>query len=82
MSGNGPNYSMKIGRVSQDSKDVIKNISFALPKILGNVSCWDDITFDKVQQISLKIDDKIDLPIYSYLSPEDIALYVASQNQK
>ena len=78
MSGNGPNYSVKIGRVSQDAKEVIKNISFALPKILGNVSCWDDITFDKVQQISLKIDDKIDLPIYSYLSPEDIAAYLAS----
>lgn len=48
MAGNGPNYTMKIGRVSQDAKDVVKNISAALPKILGSVSCWDDITFDKV----------------------------------
>jgi len=49
MPGNGPNYSMKIGRVSQDSKDVVKNISASLGKILGSISCWDNIKFDKVQ---------------------------------
>ena len=26
MQGNGPNYGMKVGRVSQDSKDIAKNI--------------------------------------------------------
>ena len=49
MPGNGPNYSMKIGHVSQDSKNVVKNISASLGKILGSISCWDNIKFGKVQ---------------------------------
>ena len=76
MSGNGPNYTIKIGRVSQDPKEIVKNISMALPKVLGNVTCWDDIKFDKVQQISLKIDDSVELPIYNFLNEEDIKDYV------
>lgn len=28
--GNGPNYSMKIGKVSQDSKDLAKNVEKAM----------------------------------------------------
>jgi len=28
--GNGPNYSIKVGKVSQDSKDVVKNVESAL----------------------------------------------------
>lgn len=47
-SGNGPNYSVKIGKVSQDAKDIIKNIDAVAGKVLGNVTCWDDIKFDKI----------------------------------
>jgi len=79
MAGNGPNYTLKIGRVSQDAKDIVKNIMTALPKVLGSLSCWDSIGFDKVQQISLKVDDKVDLPIYNYLAKEDVEMYVAAQ---
>ena len=49
MAGNGPNYSVKIGRVSMDPKDVAKNISTALPTLLGHLTCWDEINFDSVQ---------------------------------
>jgi ribosomal protein L1 len=49
MPGNGPNYSVKIGRVSQDAKEVAKNITAALPIILGHLTCWDEIDFSCVQ---------------------------------
>lgn len=76
MPGNGPNYTVKIGRISQDAKDVAKNIATALPQILGNLTCWDDITFEHVSQVSLKIDENIDLPIYNYLNKEDVEMYL------
>ena len=43
LAGNGPNYSLKIGKVSQEAADVNKNIQEALSKVLGYVTCWDDI---------------------------------------
>lgn len=46
--GNGPNYSMKIGKISQDAKDVAKNCETALGQALGYTACWDGIDFEKV----------------------------------
>ena len=46
--GNGPNYSMKVGRTSQDPKEVAENIENALPFALAYVCCHDDIKFSKV----------------------------------
>ena len=46
--GNGPNYSLKVGNVSQDSKDVAKNTIKALGQALGYTTCWDKIDFSCV----------------------------------
>ena len=47
--GNGPNYSVKIGTVNQDSKDIAKNVESALGQILEYTTCWDDgIEFSQV----------------------------------
>jgi len=80
MPSNGPNYSVKIGRVSQDAKDVAKNVMAALPQLLGHLTCWDDISFENVQQISLKVDEQIDLPIYSNLNKTDVEAFVQQKS--
>ena len=43
IAGNGPNYSLKIGKVSQEAADVNKNVQEALQHVLGYVACWDKI---------------------------------------
>ena len=48
MAGNGPNYSVKIGRISQDAKEIAKNVAASLPTVLGHLTCWDDIDFSHV----------------------------------
>jgi hypothetical protein len=48
MQGNGPNYSLKVGKTSNDAKDVTENIIAALPQALGYVSVHDGIKFSKV----------------------------------
>lgn len=46
--GNGPNYSVKVGKINQDSKDIVKNIGSMLGQVLAYTTCWDDIKFDQV----------------------------------
>ena len=48
IAGNGPYYSLPIGRISQDSKDIAKNVESALSQVLGYVTCWDNLGFDHV----------------------------------
>jgi ribosomal protein L1 len=48
MQGNGPNYSVKVGKTSQEAKDVAENILAALPQSLGYVAVHDEIKFSKV----------------------------------
>jgi ribosomal protein L1 len=71
--GNGPNYSLKIGKVSQDAKDVAKNVEQALGQVLGYTTCWDSIDFSKVCQIAVRMgSESIDLPVYNSLESMDI----------
>jgi len=48
IAGNGPNYSLPIGKISQDSKDIAKNVESALAPALGYLTCWDNLGFDHV----------------------------------
>lgn len=78
--GNGPNYSIKAARISQTQKEIIVNIIStiyrALPYILS-----DKISFEKVQSISIKIRNSLDLPIYNFLEKKEIQTYL-KLNQK
>lgn len=75
MPGNGPNYTIKIGRTSMNAKNCVSNIVNAvykaLPLILGNT-----LKPTKVQSITLKTQSSIELPIYNHLSKGDIAAYL------
>jgi hypothetical protein len=49
MQGNGPNYSIRVGRTSQDAGSIAENIEQALPFALAYVCAHDDIKFSSVQ---------------------------------
>ena len=74
--GNGPNYSCKVGKVSQDAKKISQNVETVLGNMLGNLCCWDNIDFSRVTQISLKVGDGVDLPVYNHFSSEEIDAYM------
>ena len=63
--GNGPNYSLKVGRTSQDAKDIAENIETALGQVLAYVTHHDDIKFTKVQSVSVKVGDSPELPVFN-----------------
>jgi hypothetical protein len=48
MKGNGPNYTLKVGRTNQDEKEIADNIESALPKAIAYVTMKDDIKFVKL----------------------------------
>jgi len=80
--GNGPNYSVRIGSVSQDAKHVQENLVAAFGKIVAYTTCWDEkITFENVTQASVRVSgtETVDLPFYSHLSAADLAAYQASK---
>ena len=74
--GNGPNYSVKVGKYSQEAKDVAKNAEIAIANALGYVTCWDNIEFGKVSQMTMRIGDSTELPIYNHLEKADIDAYM------
>jgi len=74
--GNGPNYSFKVGRLNQQPKDIAKNIESSLGEVLGYTCCWDGIDFSDVAQISLRIGDSIELPVYNHFDQESLDAYM------
>jgi ribosomal protein L1 len=48
IAGNGPNYSVKIGRLSMQPADIARNLEAILGNILGNLLCWDQYGFETV----------------------------------
>ena len=80
--GNGPNYSVRIGKTSQKPNEVGLNAQEALANALAYTTVFDDIAFDQVCQVAVKVGDSPELPVYNYLSQEDIEAYTtASQSQ-
>jgi ribosome biogenesis protein UTP30 len=67
MQGNGPNYSLRIGKASQEAGNIAENIEQALPFALAYVCAHDDIKFSSLQSISLKVGESPELPIFNQL---------------
>ena len=70
--GNGPNYSVRIGRTNQDAKHVARKSQLALAQILAFTTVHDDIKFEKVVSVSLKTSSSPELPVYNHLAKEDL----------
>ena len=43
-----PNYSVPIGKISQNSNDIAKNVESVLAPALGYITCWDNLGFEHV----------------------------------
>lgn len=74
--GNGPNYGCRVAKINQDAKDIVKNFESALGQILGYTCCWDSIDFNSVCQISVKVGDSIELPVYNFFTPAELNAYM------
>jgi ribosome biogenesis protein UTP30 len=62
--GNGPNYALRVARTDQTSEEAVANIIAAIPQMLGYITMRDSIKMSRVQAISLKMTNSIDLPIF------------------
>ena len=79
MQGNGPNYSIRVGRTTQDAGNIAENIEQSLPFALAYVCAHDDIKFSSVQQISVKVGESPELPIFNQLQKSEILSYIHSE---
>ncbi len=70
--GNGPNYSIRIGKSSQKASDVAENIEQSLPFALAYVCAYDEIKFSDIQSISVKLGESPDLPILNQLKKSEV----------
>ena len=71
--GNGPEYTLKVGRVSEDAKNLpaIKNIKLGLKNMMKYM-LTQGLHLKDVRRISLKLAQSESLPVYSYLTPEEV----------
>ena len=57
--------------------ELVKNIMQATYKLLPHV--LEDVGVDRVRQIAIKGYNTPSLPIYNYLSPEEVQLYLQNK---
>ena len=71
--GNGPEYTLKVGRVSEDAKNLpaIKNIKLGLKNMMKYM-LTQELKLKDIRRISLKLAQSESLPVYSYLTPEEV----------
>ena len=79
MMGNGPNYSLRIGRTNQDALSVAENIEAALPFALGYVTAKDDIKYSAVQSITVKVGESPELPVFNQLTQGEVLAYISEK---
>jgi ribosomal protein L1 len=78
MLGNGPNYSVKVGRTQQQAKDVAQNAMTALSQVIAYATVHDDISFEQICQISIRVGQASpELPIYNNIREEDLKTLLA-----
>ena len=70
--GNGPEYTLKIGRLSHDmdKKQIVKNIRTATKFLLKHLLSQ-GLKIKFIRRISLKLGQSESFPIYSYLTPKE-----------
>lgn len=73
---NGPNYTCKIGRSSMTTTQIYENLVAVVNHMLPHVMVTDSIKHSRVQCISLKVGESIDLPVFNQLMSTELASYV------
>jgi hypothetical protein len=79
MQGNGPNYSVRVGKSSQEPGNVAENIEQSLPYALAYVCAHDDIKFSNIQSISVKLGESPELPIFNQLQKSEVLSYLSKK---
>lgn len=62
-----------------DSADIVKNIMQSIFKLLPHIT--EEVGVDKIRQIAIKGYNSPSLPIYSYLSPEELQQYIENKEK-
>ena len=79
MLGNGPNYSVKVGKTFQGPKEVAQNAMEALSQTIAFATVHDDIAFDSICQITVRVGQASpELPVYNHIAEEDMKAYAAA----
>lgn len=71
--GNGPNYSVRVARTYQGAKEIAQNAMQALSQAIAYATVHDQIDFDQICQISLRVGSSPELPVYNHFSEADLA---------
>ena len=74
MMGNGPVYSLKIGRISQDTSALVKNIMRGVYRVIPHI-LTKDLAPSVIRQITIKTFNSPSLPIYNYLGEKEAQAY-------
>lgn len=78
---NGPNYTLKIARTSMSTTEIYENVVSAVNHMLPYIMVHDEIKHSRVQCISLKIGESIDLPIFNQLMNSEVASYIVLKDK-
>lgn len=74
MLGNGPVYTIKVGRTTMDIKELVKNVIRGAYGLMAHV--FDGkIGPEHVRQVSVKTFNSPSLPVYNGLSAGELAAY-------
>jgi ribosome biogenesis protein UTP30 len=73
MMGNGPVYTVKIGRMSMPSSELVKNIIRAVYRMIPHI-VGSEVPLTKIRQICIKGYNTPSLPIYNYLNEEEVKI--------
>lgn len=67
MLGNGPVYTIKIGKTTMSARDLVKNVMHGAYGLAANI-LDNDIKQEHIRSIALKTYNSPSLPVYSYLT--------------
>ena len=80
MMGNGPVYSLKIGRISMDTPDLVRNIMRGVYRVIPHI-LTKDLSPSVIRQITIKTFNSPSLPIYNYLGENEVLAYKAVEGK-
>ena len=72
--GNGPNYAVKVARVSMNLRECVANVLMGIYRVIPHILVR-GVKHTKVQQISLKTKSSLELPVFNHLMKSEIEAY-------
>jgi len=74
--GNGPNYSVRVGKTFQKEKDIGKNTLDCLGQAIAYATVHDEIDFESISQITMRVGSSPELPVYNNFTEADLTAYM------